>query len=75
MAQQLISTPDGNMRSAPPGLTLLIAGLVLFFVVRRVVDGIWLIGGALSALSFGIGLLAMVGGVYLLLRSRTGVGR
>ena len=54
---------------------MLIVGLALFFVVRRVVGGVWIIGGALSALSFGIGLLAIVGGTYLLLRSRTGVGR
>ena len=63
------------MRNAPPGLTLLIVGLALFFVIRRVVGGVWIIGGALSALSFGIGLLAIVGGTYLLVRSRTGVCR
>ncbi len=65
----------GIMRNAPPGLTLLVVGLVLFFLVRRVVGGVWLIGGALSALSFGIGLLAIIGGGYLLLRGRTGLGR
>ena len=63
------------MRNAPPGLTLLIVGLLLFFVVRRLVGGIWVIGGALSGLAFGIGLLATVAGGYLLLRTRTGLGR
>lgn len=63
------------MNNAPPGLTLLIVGLVLFFIVRRLVGGIWIIGGALSGLAFGIGLLATIGGGYLLLRSRTGLGR
>ena len=63
------------MTSRPTGLSLLLIGLVLFFIIRPLVDGIWVIGGLLGALSFGIGILAMIGGGYLLIRSLTGVGR
>jgi hypothetical protein len=54
--------------SRPSGLSLLLTGIVLFFLIRPIVDGIWFIGGLLGALSFGIGLLAMIGGGFLLLR-------
>jgi len=63
------------MTSRPPGLTLLVVGLVLFVLIRPLIDGVWVIGGLLSSLAFGIGILAMIGGAYLLVRSRTGVGR
>jgi len=64
-----------NMNARPPGLTLLVVGLLLFFLVRPIVDGIWVIGGLLSSLAFGIGILSIIGGAYILIRSRTGIGR
>lgn len=64
-----------TMASRPPGLTLLASGIVLLAVIRPLVDGIWVIGGMLAGLSLGIGVLATIGGAYLLIRSRTGVGR
>ncbi len=52
-----------------PGVSLLLAGLALFFVVRPIVDGIWVIGGLLGAFSFIVGLLGIVGGGYIFMRS------
>ncbi len=52
-----------------PGVSLLLTGLVLFFIIRPIVDGIWVIGGLLGAFSFIVGLLGIVGGGYLLFRS------
>lgn len=58
-----------------PGASLLVVGLVLFFLVRPIVGKIWLIGGILSPISFIVGLLAMIGGAYLLYRSMFGASR
>ena len=58
-----------------PGASLLLIGLVLFFLVRPIVGKIWFIGGILSPLSFVVGLLAMIGGAYLLYRSMFGASR
>lgn len=55
-----------------PGASLLVIGLVLFFLVRPVVGNIWFIGGLLYPIAFIVGLLAMVGGGYLLYRSMFG---
>ena len=58
-----------------PGASLLLAGLVLFFLVRPIVGKIWLVGGLLSPISFIVGLGAMIGGAYLLYRSMFGSSR
>ena len=55
-----------------PGASLLVVGLVLFLLVRPVVGKIWLIGGILYPIAFIVGVLAMVGGAYLLYRSMVG---
>lgn len=55
-----------------PGASLLIVGLILFFLVRPVIGKIWLIGGILGPMSFIVGLLAIVGGGYLVFRSQFG---
>lgn len=55
-----------------PGASLLIVGLILFFLVRPVIGKIWFIGGILGPMSFIVGLLAIVGGGYLVFRSQFG---
>lgn len=57
-----------------PGMSLLLVGAVLFFLVRPVVGKIWLVGGVVSPMAFVIGLLGMIGGGYLLARSTLGPG-
>ena len=47
-------------------------GVVLAFIVRPLVGGLWVVGGVLSPLAFGVGVVAIVGGVYLLIRSKLG---
>ncbi len=58
-----------------PGVTLLIVGLVLMFIIRPVIDGFPLIGGLLQTISFVVGALGIAGGGYLIVRSLTGAGR
>lgn len=58
-----------------PGTSLLAIGLVLFFLVRPVVGHVWLIGGIVEPIAFIVGLLAIVGGGYLMSRSIFGRGR
>lgn len=55
-----------------PGISLLVVGVVLAFIVRPLVGGLWVVGGVLSPLAFGVGVVAIVGGVYLLIRSKLG---
>jgi len=55
-----------------PGISLLVVGVLLALIVPRVVGGIWFVGAILAPLSFVIGILAIVGGVYLLMRSKLG---
>ncbi|MDW3177645.1 MAG: hypothetical protein R8J94_09680 [Acidimicrobiia bacterium] len=55
-----------------PGASLLVVGLILFFLVRPVIGKIWFIGGILGPMSFIVGLLAIVGGGYLVFRSQFG---
>lgn len=58
-----------------PGASLLLIGLVLFFLVRPVIGSVWLIGGILAPMAWVVGLLAIVGGGYLLFRSQFGSSR
>ncbi|MFT7476705.1 MAG: hypothetical protein ACI81L_003665 [Verrucomicrobiales bacterium] len=60
--------------SKKPGVSLLLVGVVLFFLVRPVVGSVWVIGGLLSPIAFIVGLLGIVGGGYLLARSTLGTG-
>lgn len=55
-----------------PGASLLVVGLVMFFLIRPVVGKVWLIGGILYPIAFIVGLLAIIGGAYLLYRSMFG---
>ena len=57
-----------------PGASLLLIGAVLFFIVRPVVGKIWIVGGVASPIAWVVGLLGMVGGIYLLARSSFGTG-
>ncbi len=58
-----------------PGASLLVVGLILFFLVRPVIGNVWLIGSILAPMSFVVGLLAIVGGGYLVFRSQFGSNR
>ena len=58
-----------------PGGSLLIAGLLLLFVARPIVDAIPAIGGFLAGIASLVGLIGTVGGGYLLFRSINGKGR
>ncbi len=58
-----------------PGASLLVVGLILFFLVRPIIGKVWLVGGILAPMSFVVGLLAIVGGGYLVFRSQFGSNR
>ena len=55
-----------------PGMTLLVVGFVLVFLIRPLIGGVWVVGGVLSPLSFAFGVFSIVGGVYLLARQKFG---
>lgn len=55
-----------------PGVSLLVVGVLLAFIIRPFIGGVWVVGGILSPLSFFLGVLAIIGGVYLLMRSKLG---
>ncbi len=57
-----------------PGVSLLVVGLVLVFIVRHIVGAIWVIGGVLSPIAFAVGVFAIIGGVYLIARANLGPG-
>lgn len=58
-----------------PGTSLLLVGLVLFFLVRPIAGKVWLIGGIVGPIAFIVGLLAIIGGAYLIFRGIFGRGR
>lgn len=58
-----------------PGVSLLLVGLVLMFILRPIVGGIPAIGGLLQTMAFVVGGLGIVGGGYLVVRALTGMGR
>jgi hypothetical protein len=58
-----------------PGVSLLLVGLVLMFILRPIVGGIPAIGGLLQTMAFVVGGLGIVGGGYLVARALTGMGR
>lgn len=55
-----------------PGISLLVVGVVLAFIIRPFIGGVWVVGGFLSPLAFFLGIFAIIGGVYLLMRSKLG---
>ena len=57
-----------------PGTSLFLSGLVLFFLVRPITERVWLIGGLVGPITFIVGILAIVGGGYLMFRSMFGRG-
>ena len=57
-----------------PGASLLVVGLLLFFLVRPIAGSLPLVGGILGTISWVVGALGIVGGGYLLLRSTLGPG-
>ena len=57
-----------------PGVPLLIVGAVLAFFIRPIVRNVWLVGGVLSPLALGIGVISIIGGLYLIARSNLGPG-
>ena len=58
-----------------PGTTLLLAGLVLLFLVRPIAGKVWLVGGIVGPITFIVGLLAIIGGTYLMFRGMFGQDR
>ena len=58
-----------------PGVSLLLVGVVLMFILRPIVGGIPAIGGLLATMAFVVGALGLVGGGYLIVRALTGMGR
>ncbi len=57
-----------------PGVSLLVVGLVLFFVVNPIAGALPLVGGILSTIAWIVGVLGIIGGGYLLMRSTIGPG-
>ena len=57
-----------------PGASLLVVGLLLFFLVGPIAGSLPLVGGILGPVSWVVGALGIVGGGYLLLRSTLGPG-
>jgi len=55
-----------------PGVSLLVVGVVLMFLVRPIIGKVWFVGAALSPMAFVLGLLGIIGGVYLIARSKLG---
>lgn len=55
-----------------PGVSLLLVGAVLMFLVRPVIGKVWVVGGVLSPITFIVGLLGIIGGIYLIARSTLG---
>jgi hypothetical protein len=58
-----------------PGMSLLLAGLVLLFLVRPIAGKVWLVGGIVGPFTFIVGLLAIIGGTYLMFRGMFGQDR
>ena len=58
-----------------PGTSLLLAGLVLLFLVRPIAGKVWLVGGIVGPITFIVGLLAIIGGTYLMFRGMFGQDR
>jgi hypothetical protein len=58
-----------------PGMSLLLAGLVLLFLVRPIAGKVWLVGGIVGPITFIVGLLAIIGGTYLMFRGMFGQDR
>lgn len=57
-----------------PGASLVLVGAALFFVVSPIIGIVPLVGGVVSSVAWGVGLLGMIGGGYLLSRSIFGRG-
>lgn len=55
-----------------PGVSLLIVGVVLMFLIRPIIGNVWVIGSVLSPITFIVGLLGIIGGIYLIARSNLG---
>ena len=57
-----------------PGASLALVGAALFFVVSPIISKLPLVGGLASALTVIAGIIGMVGGAYLVVRSIRGTG-
>lgn len=57
-----------------PGASLLVVGLLLFFVVAPIVGALPAVGGLLQFVAWVIGVFGIVGGGYLVVRSIKGPG-
>ncbi len=55
-----------------PGVSLLVVGAALMFLVRPIIKNVWVVGGVLSPMAFVVGAFAMLGGLYLVARSKLG---
>lgn len=55
-----------------PGASLLLVGAALFFIINPIAGALPLVGGVIGSVAWGVGLLGMIGGGYLLARSILG---
>jgi len=55
-----------------PGVSLLLVGAVLMFLIRPIIGGVWVVGSVLAPITFVVGILGIVGGLYLIGRSTLG---
>jgi len=58
-----------------PGASLLLVGIVMFFLGTPLVSTLGWLGRPLVPVCFVVGILGMVGGAYLLARSTFGPGK
>ncbi len=58
-----------------PGATLLLVGLALFFIGGPLLRAIPLIGGVIGTLSSVVGLIGIIAGGFLMVRSIRGPGK
>jgi len=69
-----IMKKQGGGLMKKPGASLLLVGVLSFFLVSPIVAKLPLIGGVVSPIAWIIGLLGMIGGGYLIARSTLGTG-
>ncbi len=52
-----------------PGITLIVVGIIAFFV-RRIVDGLPLVGGILNGILFVASIFFVIGGLWIFVMGR-----
>lgn len=57
-----------------PGVSLLVVGVLMMFLVRPIIGNVWFIGSVLAPMAFVVGVLGIIGGIYLIARSQLGPG-